>query len=147
MDGSEFLALASRLAVGLSEAEHRTSISRGYYGVFHLACGLVNRCGVQLPRTADAHNKVHWCLGQSGNAELALAANMLASLRTARNTADYDLDASVFHKPAYILQQLKIAEQIAAIISASETNNGFDKVRDAIRRYAEETLRLQVARV
>lgn len=105
MNGSAYLALAHHMASGSSEAEYRTSVSRGYYGAFHLACELVNRCGVRLPRTADAHNKLQWCLSQAGSPDLLLAASLLASLRSARHAADYDLGAAEFRKSAYVAQQ------------------------------------------
>ena len=35
MTPREFIVLAKKLAVGMTEAEWRTSVSRSYYAVFH----------------------------------------------------------------------------------------------------------------
>lgn len=74
-----------------------------------------------------------------------LAASLLASLRSARNAADYDLEAAEFRKPAYVAQQARIAEQIAALLAATESSDEFGKICDAIRNYAKETLGLKMA--
>jgi hypothetical protein len=39
-------------------------VSRAYYGAFHLARDFVESCGVMLPKTAEAHDKLQWCLAQ-----------------------------------------------------------------------------------
>jgi hypothetical protein len=58
IDGEAFLHLAIRLSAGKTEAELRTSVSRSYYGAFHVARALVVNCGVILPETAEAHRKL-----------------------------------------------------------------------------------------
>jgi hypothetical protein len=81
MGGTDFLHLAVRLSGGATEAEWRSAVSRAYYGAFHLARDFVESCGVTLPKTADAHDKLQWCLVHSGNSQLPAVAERLNSLR------------------------------------------------------------------
>jgi hypothetical protein len=62
MGGTDFLHLAVRLSGGATEAQWRSAVSRAYYGAFHLARDFVESCGVTLPKTAEAHDKLQWCL-------------------------------------------------------------------------------------
>jgi hypothetical protein len=64
MGGTDFLHLAVRLSGGATEAQWRSAVSRAYYGAFHLARDFVESCGVTLPKTAEAHDKLQWCLAQ-----------------------------------------------------------------------------------
>ena len=144
MDGTDFLYLAVRLSGGVSEAEWRSAVSRAYYGVFHLALDLVESCGVTLPKTADAHDKLQWCLAHSGNSQLPPMAERLNSLRAARNVADYDLTSSQFNKPGSPVVALKRAQQIVDGLAQIRSQSDFAETRSAIRAYASSTLRLPV---
>lgn len=88
MTGDDFLNLAIRLANSDLEADIRTSVSRSYYGAFHKALEFLARCDVQLPRSADAHEKLQWCLDQSADKTAKDAARKLDTLRAERNLAD-----------------------------------------------------------
>lgn len=107
MDGRAFLAVARELAGSDKEELRRTSISRAYYGAYHVARELLQSCGVVVPKR-DVHNKLQWCLQQagekSGDKELAKAGGKLGDLRTERNGADYDLDDREIAKPANALK-------------------------------------------
>ena len=144
MDGADFLHLAVRLSGGATEAEWRSAVSRAYYGAFHLARGVVESCGVMLPKTADAHDKVQWCLHHADNSELSVIAETLNSLRATRNLADYDLGTRQFAKREGVLVALGRAQRIVDGLAKVTSEPSFSDVRVAIRNYASNTLRMPV---
>jgi len=89
-DWFQFLQLAQTLAMKGDEASKRTSISRAYYSVFHLAhARAVGNCGPTPPNTS----KHAWCWEKYINstdktcAALGIVGNRL---KRARQNADYD---------------------------------------------------------
>jgi hypothetical protein len=104
MTGHDFHSLAKQLASGASEAEWRTSISRSYYGAFHVARTLLADLGFVIPPDEKAHTQIYHRLNNCGNAVVRSAANDLYGLRRLRNRADYDLhravDAPLAHNQA-----------------------------------------------
>jgi uncharacterized protein (UPF0332 family) len=144
VDGSDFLNLAIRLSGGGSEAEWRSAASRAYYGAFHLARDVVVSCGVALPKTADAHDKLQWCLSHAGDESLAAIASKLNSLRSSRNVADYDLLSLQFSKRDSVLVILRRTQQVVDGLAQFRSQPDFAEKRFAIRQYAKDTLRLSV---
>jgi len=57
MDGSDFIALAGKLAAGpaAGEATYRTAVSRAYYGAFHIARSFLAELGLQPVGNANVH--------------------------------------------------------------------------------------------
>lgn len=145
MQGSDFLKVAIRLSGAVTEADWRSSVSRAYYGAFHEAHALVNECGVTLPKTAEAHDKLQWCLQHTPDSALARAAEKLNSLRAERNAADYDLEGLKFSRRLAALLQLKIAQEIVDALTQCRASPRYSDVRSGIRQYAAGTLRLPVA--
>lgn len=78
MNGTEFLRPALKLSASTAEAELCSAVSRAYYGAFHLACDLVAGFGIELPASADAHQKLRFCLDASGDPGAAMASKHLA---------------------------------------------------------------------
>ena len=144
MGGTDFLHLAVRLSGGATEAEWRSAVSRAYYGAFHLAGDFVESCGVTLPKTSEAHDKLQWCLAHSGNPQLPPLAERLNSLRAARNVAAYDLTSSEFGKRGSVLVAIQRAQQIVDGLVRVRSQSDFVETRSAIREYASSTLRLPV---
>lgn len=144
MEASDFLNLAIRLSGGSSEAEWRSAVSRAYYGAFHLAREFVVNCRVMLPKTADAHDKLQWCLSHAGDESLDAIAGKLNSLRSSRNVADYDLQSSQFSKRNCVPIALQRVQQVADGLAHVRSQPNFAQIRVAIRQYAKETLRLSV---
>jgi uncharacterized protein (UPF0332 family) len=137
MTGHDFHSLAKQLASGTSEAEWRTSISRSYYGAFHVARTLLADLGFVIPADDKAHTHVYWRLNNCGVAVVRNAATDLYGLRRLRNRADYDLhravDASLTHNQVTIasgiiqtLDNLTPAERI--------------QIRDAMIIYERDVL-------
>jgi uncharacterized protein (UPF0332 family) len=141
MKPQEFLTLAERLVAVPHEAELRSAVSRAYYCVFHSARLLVETCGVQVPLSASAHDKVDKCLQNSGNNELILAGRALNTLRSARNQADYRLLDRQFQDVRYVQVWVKTAKQVQEAIDSAEGN--IEAFRGTIKSYARGILRLR----
>lgn len=96
MDPSDFLVVAQNLYSSASEADQRTSVSRSYYALYNLLHVALSNVGVSLSRNAEDHALVVYyltnCRPPAPAAGVALALN---SLRTERNSADYDMRAMV----------------------------------------------------
>jgi hypothetical protein len=141
MNPDEFLALAQTLCRGTGQAEWRSSVSRAYYCAFHTACIFVESLQVTLPQGASAHQKVTYCLQQSKNRDLATAGSKLNAFREARNAADYQLDDKQFARKKCAETYLAIAQEIILAIKGAQADA---EIRQNIRRYARDTLKLQV---
>lgn len=144
MTGDDFLNLAIRLANSDVEADLRTSVSRCYYGAFHNGLEFLERCGIQLPRSADAHEKLQWCLGHSANETVKDAARKLDTLRAERNLADYNLRHGKFQRKRNALVALLAAQAIINALSLCGQEPAFASIRSAIRAYAKDILKLSV---
>jgi uncharacterized protein (UPF0332 family) len=117
MTGSEFISLAIKLSSGSTEAELRTSVSRAYYGVFHLAKALMEDCGIAVPRGVNPHDKVYFCLDNCLDEDAREAAHKLSSLRAIRNDADYDLETDQFATQSRVQTHLRTAREIDNALS------------------------------
>jgi hypothetical protein len=93
---------------------------------------------VIFSRTATSHDVLAWCLQNSGDPELASAGHTLKTLRKARNSADYDLDAPDFDNQRNINFHLHRAQEVATAIQAVSV----DLVSAQIRHYASSILKL-----
>ena len=148
MDPADFISLAIRLSNSHREADLRTAVSRAYYGTFHLARKLLEDCGVYLSGKerykTEAHQKVRFCLGESDNEEAVLVSKKLGSLRDRRNEADYDLDATTFRHPSNVTVEVQIARQIVDGILRCRAEPAFSELREKVRTYARDVLRLPV---
>lgn len=96
MEGKEFLELAKKLQSSDDEAARRTSVSRSYYAIFNHVKDFLNTNGIKLPQAAQAHEKAHQYLSNSGIDEAVDLADDLDNLRKNRNDADYELRTPKF---------------------------------------------------
>ena len=140
MNPDDFLVLALKLSAGAGQAELRSAVSRGYYGVFHLARLFVDGCGVTLPESAEAHDKVAKCLQHAGDPLLDAAGSELNSLRSMRNAADYRLGDGRFAQARFVVVQLAKARQIADALRSAQGR--IDILRLPMRAYAKDILKL-----
>src|SRR3954453_3401182 len=90
MDFREYLRLGADLANGTTEAEWRSTSSRGYYAAFHVARQLLLSLGFRVPQADRAHGYLWLRLSNAGIAEVKDAGSLLNDLRRERNRADYD---------------------------------------------------------
>jgi uncharacterized protein (UPF0332 family) len=88
MDATEFIQFSGTITKA-GKAGARSSVSRAYYGAFHLALSLLDELGCQIPGNAGAHNLAPECLSCSSNADAKNAARLLSDLHADRIKVDY----------------------------------------------------------
>jgi hypothetical protein len=140
MNPLDFMQTALRLSAG-DEANKRSAVSRAYYCVYHLAQQFIVSCGVVLSKSTPQHEPVSRCLQHSGEEKVAEAGRLLKTLRLARNDADYDLSNRRFTAQAPVNVQLKLAQEILALLAGADSN----LVRARVREYAHSILKLSLA--
>ena len=134
MQAIEFVVLATRLSGEAAEVSQRSALSRGYYGAFHVARQLVESCGIRFAEAAQAHQHVGYCMDNSKDDELAVAARKLKSLRLARNAADYELNDPRFQTRVFTSVQLAEVRSIIDCVTAAHAR--LTTLRSHIRAYA-----------
>lgn len=148
MDPREFITLAIKLSNSANEGERRTAINRAYFFAFHLARQFLEDCGIAFSRRdmdgAEIHKKIRFCLGESRQLDGMFAADKLRSLRQQRNEADYDLKSTRFRTTSEPLASMRAAQEIDDALQRCRTDHDFPAVRDRIRTYARDVLRLTV---
>ncbi len=100
MEPREFLDTARYLIQGPRESDWRSSISRAYYSVFHIFCGVfrdnVERRLLRRPGQGNPnHDFIIRCLRNCGNREVAHIGFLMRRLWLQRKDSDYDLQCSV----------------------------------------------------
>jgi uncharacterized protein (UPF0332 family) len=100
MNPRDFLDVAGELAAESTEAHWRSAISRAYYAAFHIARGLLRRCGFAVPFAGPAHEYLPRRLMNGGHPDVSRAGDLLTDLRQRRNRADYDLGRPVDEQAA-----------------------------------------------
>ncbi|HVC94954.1 MAG TPA: HEPN domain-containing protein [Pirellulales bacterium] len=143
MDPIEFIEVAEQLLDDGNEPRLRSAVSRAYYGAFHAARRFLQDCGVQVPKS-DVHDKLRWCLQESGSSELETCSRRLDTLRAERNKADYDLGDPKFKKLSPTRLQVRESRVIVATINSMSADTQFSVVRDRLRDYAVNVLRWRV---
>jgi len=144
MTGIEFLKLAIRLSASSEEADLRSAVSRAYYGAFHLAAAFVDSFGVDLPATAEAHQKLVFCLAACNDAQALLVSRHLSGLRIERNVADYDLsDPGPFTRGG-VAARIQAALRVESLLSQCAAEPQRTAISGQLRDYARNTLRLNV---
>lgn len=95
-DWSEFASLAVRLAEQDDEASLRTSVSRGYYAVFHLAQQVLELHDPEFHtlRVKDSHKLVWDRLAALKRKQAKTAERSGRSLLHKRKDADYRVDTA-----------------------------------------------------
>jgi uncharacterized protein (UPF0332 family) len=86
---SEYLRLATDLSRNLDEASHRSSISRAYYSVYHIA-------SARAVGNGYVHKRSHvqlWLLYR-GSRECKRLADMGLRMKKERQDADYEITAT-----------------------------------------------------
>jgi uncharacterized protein (UPF0332 family) len=130
MNWRDFLVLGNRLALGTSEAEWRTAVSRAYYAVFHVTRNLFADLQFVVPRADRAHQYLVYRLSNCGEAVVEQAGRDLETLRRLRNRADYD-EAPAFSK-SQAIAAVQLAERIAKVLDTAWQDPARTRMRDAI---------------
>lgn len=148
MEPADFIAVALRLATSEREADRRTAVGRAYFGAYHVARRFLVDCGLHFSRKemygAETHTKVRYCLGAAANADAVNVSKNLRTLRNQRNAADYDLESTGFASVATVLQIVRMAPEIVDAVQQCCREPAFSEMRDKIRTYARDVLRIAV---
>jgi uncharacterized protein (UPF0332 family) len=141
---TDFLDLASQLVAIGTEAAFRTAVSRAYYSAFHAAVSLIKEAGVSLPVGPESHQKVRFCLMESGEAAALQAGDSLQILRHDRNQTDYDMDKSERFNEKLSRQRIERARAIFDLLQQCRQDPASGRFRDRLRDYAANVLRLPI---
>ena len=114
-DWQKYLWLARNLSANADEASHRTSISRAYYFVYHLASARAIANG--YPPWDGSHQKI-WALYQKDmtNKDARQLATLGTSMKRVRESADYKDVVPLVHDQ--MEQQLSDAADFLAKLTA-----------------------------
>lgn len=134
MTGEDFISLAAKLSASTGEAERRTSVSRAYYGAFHMALAMLESCQIQIASGDNPHKRLYQCLDNSGDNDLRLIADKLNTLRRIRNDADYDLLSSHLTNTRNVQRHLQSA--IATVDAIRNCNQRIAVLRQRLRQEA-----------
>ncbi len=136
--GEDFLKVAERSAIGATESDWRTAVSRAYYAAFHEARDFLAALGFQTPRADLAHAFLWRRLQNGGHARLALAGSRLNQLRGERNQADYDINRDLVHDDAAAaVKSSAMIIQLLHDLSADER----PVITETIKTYEHDILR------
>lgn len=137
MDGNDFLALAGKLAAtaNADEATYRTSVSRAYYGAFHLAKSLLEDLGFTPAANVNVHGFVRHYLNGSGNSNACHAARHLGDLQAARNKADYQLSNPDVATKAFAVLIVEKAHDIRSALMNCTERKAREQLKAAILDY------------
>ena len=100
MNHLDFLSLADDLKLSQSEAGLRSSVSRGYYAVYHHIKTYLVQQRLVAEKAAFPHHMVHTFLFESGKClnveELKKLGKKVETLKIQRNDADYTMESTDF---------------------------------------------------
>jgi uncharacterized protein (UPF0332 family) len=137
MVGDDFYSLAVTLSAGSTPAEHRSSISRAYYGAYHNACEFLKSIGVTLKGGGNCHEIVPQIFENSGDPDVATVGGRLRAFKQTRNTADYNLSNGSFDKKPKAVLELHNASVIIADIKKLRPTGARTPIHEKIRQYAK----------
>ena len=139
MSWRDFLALATRLAGGTTEAEGRSAVSRAYYAAFHVARQLFADLGFAVPRADRAHQYLTFRLANCGDSVVEQAGRDLETLRRLRNRADYDGTPALTQPQA--VAAFRLAEGIVRLLDDARREPVRTLIRDGMIAYERDVLR------
>jgi uncharacterized protein (UPF0332 family) len=100
MNWDAFLETADRLAVGTTEGDWRSAVSRAYYAVFHFFSEWLQANGTSLGKRDQAHRNLPLGLFNCGAPQLQPLARRIEDLGKQRTGADYHLAVVVSQSEA-----------------------------------------------
>ena len=135
--GEDFLKCAERSAIGPTETDWRTAVSRAYYAAFHEARECLTALEFQTPRADMAHAFLWRRLQNCGHVRLALAGSRLNQLRGERNQADYDIHRDLARDDAAAVKSAAMIIDTLHGLTADERL----QITEAIKTYERDILR------
>jgi uncharacterized protein (UPF0332 family) len=133
MRWDEFLNTAERLALGATEGDWRSAVSRAYYGLFHYLREVLLAGGLNLGASGACHFNLYAGLMNCGIAAAARLAPRLDRLREARVKADYQLNRLV--TSAIALHEVQEARSLVVAFLALMSTVSSAQFAAGARRY------------
>lgn len=135
MKAVEFIALAGTLSVQPETARLRTSISRAYYGAFHLATAFLAGLDFSTGKDHDLHKPL-----LASKHPLAMeAGRLLSDLYEFRRRADYRLADSEVEQQSRAMHCVELARQIESLLQRCNTEPARSEIKAAIDGYQQQS--------
>ena len=131
----EFIALAGTLSVQPEKARIRTSISRAYYGAFHLVTEFLTGIGYSPGKDHDLHKP----LLASKNPLAMDAGRILADLYEDRRRADYRLADSDIEEQRRAMRCVELARRLESLLLLCTVEPARAEIKAGIVAYQEQT--------
>jgi uncharacterized protein (UPF0332 family) len=140
ISGSDFIDVAGRIAArpASGEAEHRTAVSRAYYGAFHLAKAFVESLGIEVLR--NGHDLHRW-LSVNESPQAKLAGQKLSDLQSDRIRADYEISKDLARHGADPLKHVRLCVERAREVQSLLNECACDPLKHEVRTSLEQFLR------
>jgi len=138
MNPDEFLKTASRLALSRASgaADFRSSISRAYYAVYHLARQVLNdQMQFYCRSGGNEHQWVHRHYANCTNADARDTGRVIQNMHDARKNADYDLSDADVETEAAARLALERAEEVKHLLAACINDTNLAAVKAEMIRY------------
>ncbi len=135
MKPAEFIALAGTLSLQLETPRVRTSISRAYYGAFHLATEFLADLGMSAGKDHDLHRP----LLASRHPLAVEAGNYLSDLYDFRRRADYRLGDAEVEQQARAMYCVERARRIESLLKQCSAEPVRSEIKAAIETYQQQS--------
>ena len=136
MNAADYINFAAKLAVTYSDAAScRSTISRAYYGAFHIVKSLLDQLGSRPPRNANAHVFLQHRLTNCGHAPAVEAGRLLGDLHMDRINADYNLVKRQVETIGYARLRVVAARRIQNLIESCDDDEARQQIKAGIAEY------------
>lgn len=138
MDAGEFIDFASRLSQmpGGGASAYRSSVSRAYYGAFHLARLLLEQLSCDLP-IDNAHLFVYRALYNCKVSEARDVATLLNNLKQSRRDADYELTEPMADTKDNAISCVTRADELRSRLKKLDDPKFHDRIKTGVAEYAK----------
>jgi uncharacterized protein (UPF0332 family) len=133
MNPRDYLQCAAELVKKGAAADCRTSVSRAYYAVFHVARDYLLQGGFRVAKSDSAHIMVARFLSWSNDMAIGDVSAQISDLRSARNEADYDLDRLRLENVKNASMWIETARSCIDVLDAAFTGSNREVIFQAIR--------------
>lgn len=133
MNPRDYLQCAAELAKKGTAADCRTSVSRAYYAVFHVARDYLLMGGLRIAKSDSAHVMVARLLSWSDDLTIGDVSTQIGDLRSARNEADYEMDRARLENVKNASMWLETARSCIDALDAAFTGSNRERIFQSIR--------------
>ncbi len=139
MNASHFIDFAAKIAATYADAAAcRSSISRAYYGAFHIAKSFLERLGSRPFKNANSHVFVQHCLMNCGHRQALRRGRYLQDLFRDRLLADYSLQVHRVENVEFARVAVESAREVQNLIESCDTNEAITEIKAGIAEYERQ---------